>query len=353
MTDIPRPSTETRGGQAHDETVERLLRLAGPRETAAAERVARMRGPVHEAWRQSVRRRAQRRWFLYGGAGLAAAASLLLAVSLLRSGGGDVTPVAETSPAAQLVAATGAVRLTARSGAATADDTLRVGQAVQTGASLRTGEGVLATLSLAGGGEVRLDAGTAVTLQPNREITIERGAVYVDSGSDRGAAPLVLRTPVGLVRDIGTRFEVRIVEAGARVRVRDGAVRIERGTARDDAAAGTELVAHADGRIERRELARHGAEWDWVARAAPPFRVEGQTLAAFLDWVTREGGWTVRFADAALERASRTTVVHGSIEGLTPTEALDVVLPTCGMTHHLDADHVVLERPRAAGGGRP
>jgi ferric-dicitrate binding protein FerR (iron transport regulator) len=261
--------------------------------------------------------------------------------------------VVEAPPVAQLLNATGAVLSGASAGSVTVGDGLKVGSAVRAGALIRTGDGALATLALTGGGELRLDVGTVVTLPANREIAIERGAVYLDSGTERGAAPLVLRTPVGVVRDVGTRFEVRIVGSAVRVRVRDGAVRVERGAARAEAAAGVELIAGADGRIERREMARHGVEWDWVTRAAPRFHVEGQTLAAFLDWVTREGGWTLRFADAAIEHASGATIVHGSIDGLTPTEALDVVLPACGLAYHLDADHVILERARGREGRRP
>ena len=60
--------------------------------------------------------------------------------------------------------------------------------------------------------------------------------------------------------------------------------------------------------------------------------IEGATLESFLNWASGELGLTWRFADRAAERYGRTVVLHGSIEGLTPKEALEAVLPTCGMS---------------------
>jgi len=41
------------------------------------------------------------------------------------------------------------------------------------------------------------------------------------------------------------------------------------------------------------------------------------------------------FTDAAAARHGRAVVLHGSIDGLTPREALDAVLPATGMTHDI------------------
>ena len=80
--------------------------------------------------------------------------------------------------------------------------------------------------------------------------------------------------------------------------------------------------------------------------------MEGKTLGAFLDWVSREGAWTVTFADRRFSEAARATVLHGRpdlLKGLTPAEALDVVLPTCGLRHRIDGHRVVIERETSAG----
>ena len=71
------------------------------------------------------------------------------------------------------------------------------------------------------------------------------------------------------------------------------------------------------------------------------------TLSVFLDWVAREGGWTIRFADEALRRSAPSIVLRGSIDGLTPEQALEAILPTCGLTHRIANGTVTIDRGSA------
>jgi hypothetical protein len=82
--------------------------------------------------------------------------------------------------------------------------------------------------------------------------------------------------------------------------------------------------------------------------------VEGNTLGAFLDWVSREGGWTVTFADSghsAAARATKLSVRPDGLKGLTLVEALEVILPTCGLRHRIDMKRrqVVIEKDPSQG----
>ena len=215
------------------------------------------------------------------------------------------------------------------------------------GSTVTTSVGTLA-MTLTSGVQLRLDASSAARVDSATDVALERGAVYVDSAgahpTQPGASPISIHTPAGLVRDIGTQFEVvELAGAGIRIRVRDGQVRVTDANGVDArAGAGEELFSRpdgSDGSINRRPIAATGSEWAWAERAAPPFSVEGKTLGAFLDWVSREGAWTVTFADRRFSEAARATVLHGRpdlLKGLTPAEALDVVLPTCGLRHRID-----------------
>jgi hypothetical protein len=113
--------------------------------------------------------------------------------------------------------------------------------------------------------------------------------------------------------------------------VRDGAVQLERPGRIDRAPKGTELLARADGTVSTASVDPSAGGWAWTTEAAPPFIVENATLEAFLEWAAREGGWTIEWSDALRQRA-RTTMLHGTIDGMTPAEALGVVLPTCGLS---------------------
>lgn len=320
-------------GMGSGDAVERLLRLAAPRETVGAARRDRVRAAVHDAWRESLQQRVRRRWLAIGLTA-AAAAAVVAAVILRPSPAPPDTPVA----VARLIATTGGADIVGSSGR-----TVASGETLTAGSAVLTPPGTVAMLALEGGGELRVNAGTSIHLLAPRHVAVDRGQIYVDSGSSAGRAPLTIRTPAGVVRDIGTRFDVLVQGENVRVRVRDGAVRLESARRADQAGAGQELSAESNGVVSIRTATTIGRDWDWIL-GVTRFTLEGATLRRFLNWVETEGGRQVEFGDARLEAAVGTTVLHGSIEGLTIEQALDAILPTCGLSHRLAGNRVVLVR---------
>jgi hypothetical protein len=53
-----------------------------------------------------------------------------------------------------------------------------------------------------------------------------------------------------------------------------------------------------------------------------------------------------------LERANAATIVYGGIERLTVEEALDVVLPSCGLARRTDGDVITIVAADDAGGAK-
>lgn len=307
-----------------DDPIGRLVRLVGPREGVPAEREQRVRTAVHAAWRGEVRRRSRRR-MVWAIGSLAAAAALVLA---LGPGLRDrlttrPAPLAET--VATVETAAGVPGLTA-------------GDGVSRDATLETGDGGSVALRLAGGAAVRLDARTRLALRSASALALESGALYVDSGGDGGA--LEIRTAFGVARDVGTRFEVRVGEASVRLRVREGEVVLEHGGTTHTADAGVELEAGAEG-VTRRVTAPYGPHWDWVLSAAPPFELDGRTLAEILDWTARETGREVR-PDPAVRTKLREVFV-GSLASPRPDAVLDGVLATFGLRARADGGTLWVE----------
>ncbi len=339
MHEKPTPRVE-------DDEVADLLRLAGPRHMPPEERRARVRGSVRAEWQQAVQRHRGRRLKAWAGVALASAAACVLVFfyTVPRS---ITPPVLLTLGSIERVVGDASLM---HASAKERIEKLKVGGSVPSEGVIRTGADGIVGLRLANGTSVRLDSSTELRLLDNTRLALEQGAVYVDSGSDAGSEVEVL-TPMGTARDIGTRFEVRLVGPVLRVRVRDGRVRLDAGGLAAEAVAGWELTRSGGGEIARRAIALSGADWDWAARAAAPFPIEGQSLGAFLQWIEREGGWRMKFADPVLERSASRVILHGSIEGLTPADALNVVLPTCGLTHRRSGDTVIVETLSA--GGRP
>jgi ferric-dicitrate binding protein FerR (iron transport regulator) len=309
-----------------DDLMRDLLRQPRPG-TVDAVRAARVRRAVHAAWRDGGGRTAIWKWRV------AIAAAVLLAVSIapmlvtwLRERGAPQV----TAPIASTLFATSEVVFEGRIG-----DVLMPGTAVST-------HGGRAAIALANGVELRLDSDTAITVDTGRRVSLARGAIYLDSSNRRGPPePVEIAARGTVIRDIGTRYEVRLSDGELRVRVRDGRVEVSSAFGMREADRGGQLRVTSSGILSGR-ASTSGADWDWIVRAVRPPQLEGRPLPEFLAWAEREGGRTIRFADPALERANNATIIYGAIESLTVEEALDVVLPSCGLARRTDGDVITI-----------
>jgi hypothetical protein len=309
-----------------EDVTARLLRLAGPRAEVPADRAARVRRAVHLRWQAGTRRRGIRRRTLAATAFLATVAAFALVVRLTTPREHVVAPAGET--VATIERSTVPALLSPH-------DTVRTGEWLETDATGR------AALRLAGGTSVRLDTGSRARLVSPTVIELSRGAVYLDTRGD--SQGFEVRTPLGTAYDIGTQFEVRLRDSSLRLRVRTGVVELRRGNQSIPARPGTELTVAA-GEVLRATIPAYGPEWEWTASLAPVFEIEGRPLAAFLEHLSREHGWTLRYADSALARDATGIILHGSVTGLQPQEALAVALATSGLAHRFQDEELVVFR---------
>lgn len=313
----------------------RLLRWAGPRPAAPAARAQRVRIAVEADWLQAVAGWRRRRVAGWTG-GLAAAAAVVLLVAA-RPDWLDRTPAPPVAggPVGRAAAVQGLVwRLAEPGGSGTEERRLQADDEVAAGDTLASDGGGRLALHLAAGSSLRLDVDSRIRVLSDRRFQLERGAVYLDTGPEgEPSQPVEIVTPHGSVLDIGTQFEVRMLPQALRVRVREGTIQLATGAERHETGAGTELSLGPAGAVSRRSVPTGGPAWDWILEIAPSFELEGASLDAFLHWVERETGSEIRFSDRALEQAARGVVLHGSASGLRPDQALEAVLPTCGLAH--------------------
>ena len=155
-----------------------------------------------------------------------------------------------------------------------------------------------------------------------------------------------MRTRLGIARDIGTQFEVRLNDDALSIRVRSGLVELRYPSGTTAVRGGSEVTVEGD-RAVSRQLATFGPEWQWVAQLAPPFAIEGQPVAAFLEHISREQGWILRFSDAELARDVGTIILHGSVDGLQPETAVTVALRTSNLTYRIHDGELLVSRPKA------
>jgi hypothetical protein len=74
--------------------------------------------------------------------------------------------------------------------------------------------------------------------------------------------------------------------------------------------------------------------------------IEGLTLAVYLERLARERGWELHYADPALADDASSIILHGSVNGLPPREALDIAINTSGLRHRLENGRLMVLRAR-------
>lgn len=312
-----RPSRAWSPPANEDESVGAMLRAAGRRPEIAADYLDEVRRTAGVVWRATVetyaaRQRRRRAWYL-------AAATLAVGLGALVLYRSQVRPDAPPAgPAAVVEAAFGPV-------------SVRAGDAIEAGEDVVTGPRGRVALRLAAGHGVRLDVGSRLEVESAAVLRLAEGAVYLDSARAEPGASIEVRTPYAVARDVGTQFEVRLVADALRVQVRAGRVDVEVAGVAHPAPAGTALTVHADGTVDSREIQGDDPGWTWTLETAPPFAVEGRSLAEYLDWLARETGWRIVFADPELEQEVAQARVHGTIAGLRPDQTPEVVFLSLGV----------------------
>ena len=290
----------------------------------------RMRLLVEHEWRAAHRPRRSRRWLW--AAALAAAAVAAASVVLLvtrTSGQAVIIGSLSKSNGGALVASSGFFR----------HRTLRMGEPLHMGERLTAHGAVLITL--ARGGSLRAAAGSELKLTAPNRLSLEHGLIYLDfpPGTAR-SNPLEVATWTGIIEHVGTGFEVMSDAHAVRVRVREGYIRLQRRSGTLLAEAGTELLATSGNAVARRPINTYGRDWGWTAALAPEYEIEGQSLIGFLQWVGRELGRRVDFDGAHAREVAERTILHGSVRGQPPLDALSHVLASTSLAYELRGDKI-------------
>ncbi len=298
--------------------VREKLEQAGKRPDVPAEPMAEIIDATRAVWQQRYgRRRTMRRaiWML-------PIAAALIAGFFLFRWKEPRTPVAAPPVVAIVERASGMLA-----------SSFAAGQRLAAGESIEIAGGTLA-LRLNGGQSLRVNSGTRIRLASATLAQLEFGSVYLDCPMK--SDDVTIRTTAGDFQPVGTQFEVRAERNGAtELRVREGVVSLMRRGERVTARAGEALSVNPNGGLQRGRVAPDADIWSWVVDAAPMPEIEGKTLRSFLEWIAREKGLTLRFADDRAASLSTTVILHGSVASISPDEALQSIALSSGFAYQV------------------
>ncbi len=313
----------TENERAHEagDGMEALFRHASARERPPAADESAIREALHAEWRSAARNRKRRR-----AVALAAAASLVLAVvaGLLNSNRLDRSGPGPILAEADRVVGPVTVK-TPRDGKLSRVDPAAN---LSAGETVFTRSGAWLALRWRNGASLRLDQNTRIYLRPDSSLELEHGQVYVDTGVAGGTGDeLLIRTPAGTVRHLGTRYIAAVSGGNTTVRVRAGRVAVDSSDRQAVADSGEQLSVDTTGTVRIDPIPVHGPLWAWAAEIAPAWNSDGKTVRELLEWVTRETGLPVRFETARARAMASETLLHGEVE-LPPMAALAAILQT-------------------------
>lgn len=328
----------THSARSTPDPIGELVHSAGPRALPDGERMAQARLAVHAEWRASLEGpRRERRWWLSAAAVVAIAIGVGIVMSLQPA---PAVQVATTSRVVGTVTVQRPARTNIRSAALRGEERLLAGDRLKSEAESR------ALIRWERGALIRVDQHSEVKLESDRTLRLEQGALYVEVDEQAGIAPeITVLTALGTVRHVGTRFEVRVTEGSMRVRVRDGTA-VFKGGSLAATLIGTGQQLSVDGDRARLEQGPPASDpsWDWTRRIAPSFAIEGRSVFDALEWLGRESGLEIRYADDTVQAQAQTVILHGSIEGFPVREALIAVLTGSGLSFEVAADRVEIHR---------
>jgi ferric-dicitrate binding protein FerR (iron transport regulator) len=329
--------TDDRARPADDaDLVAHLMRAAGRRIEPPATAYDRVLSAATATWERKVRRRRLLRVSAAAAASIAVVSAVVALLTDLHR-----APVALVGHVDRVTGECEIRRDNAWTAVAGAVD-LGAGERIRTHAESRAG------ILLAGEVSLRLADRTEVQLESASRVRVLAGKIYVDTGTSAASVHprIEVVTPAGVAADYGTQFEVRYVERTFRVRVREGRVSIDPSDAASlGAVAGDDVTIRA-GAVERQRIAATDPEWHWTQSVAPKPDINGRPVTFLLDWVARETGKEVRFAEPTLVRKANTTILHGDIGDLAPLDALALMLATTDLEHAILDDGTILIRLR-------
>ena len=329
-----------------EETMSRLLRLAGPRATVSSEVEARVYAKVRAEWERNtaaapadrVYRNVRREWsresvrsaFMRWVLPVALAASIAVVISI----------VVQQTPAPIGVAPVGTIAKVTGPGNLPAP-----GDEVYPGTRLSTGADEGISLILANAESLRLGANTVIDVLAADRFGLANGRIYADTGDMMyRSKQLVIETAVGEITDVGTQFAVSVAGEELEVAVREGRVDLAHGSAIHVAVAGEKMRLAQGARPEYEEIAADDEYWDWASSLAPDFDIENRSLLDFLRWAARESGHELVFADQELRMSAMRTDLHGSVAGFGPLEAVRSVLATTSFKYRIEPGRIIIEK---------
>ncbi len=206
------------------------------------------------------------------------------------------------------------------------DVALRPGDKIPADARIETDAESRIAVRMANGQSLRIDTSSELFFHSPEHVSLQSGAVYIDSDGAPEHLPILISTSIASVQDVGTQFQVRLLNATLIVGVREGSVEIaQQGQASRAIDHGRFIELSPMSQGEERLLQHDDPSWEWIKTLAPDSAAPKSTLEQFLRRYADELGVRLRWTDIVSEENARKIEISGLDEDATPSESLEIV----------------------------
>ena len=158
---------------------------------------------------------------------------------------------------------------------------------------IKTTNNSFANITLADKSQLRINQNSQLHLLNSTEIVLLKGEIYHDADMIHHSIPLLIKTHLGDIQHIGTRYLINLTNKELNVAVRNGLVKINQNNNLQQITAGKQLTVDLSGNQSTTVISAYDRKWHWTQSAAKPFEFEGHSLNEFILWYAHENGYTI------------------------------------------------------------
>ncbi len=307
-----------------EDKVETLLRGAGKR-TPLPEDV---QDRLEQSFRSELAATRRKRQITRLGA-IGLVASLFISVLVIFNGPGDLPRMEVASVSRDKGESTWSFEGTS--------GPLKAGNIIAAGDSIKTEDGAVSLNPTGTDVDVRIAQYSEVVFVDATTIQLHHGSVYVDSQSTAPHYPLQVITNGISVMHIGTQYMITHTSDRIEIAVREGEVIIDHGNEpihSRGADGNGELTLFTTGEAYQQfSIDIHDERWTWASELSPEIETDNMPIAEFLDWISRETGFSIVYVDVRLSDVDR---IKGSTATSNAMRALDEAMSITPFAAEID-----------------
>ena len=187
---------------------------------------------------------------------------------------------------------------------------------------LKTNNNGFATITMNDNSEIRINSNSTLKLLNPSAIQLIEGEIYHDADNSQ-ANHLTIKTSMGQINHIGTRYLVRKKQGRLQVAVRNGLIEISKNDKITQLSSGKKLEIDENGSLHESNILAYDQMWSWTQLAAQPFSTEGKSLHDFIIWYSHEHGYKINWNQQ--KSRTKSVILSGQLANLTPAQQIKTI----------------------------